>query len=370
MRKAMVPVVAVLLVFGSRAYGGAMPLIGPHADGAGFVCAGSGAAFVPWGFNYDHDRSCRLLEAYWHHQWPTVVEDFQEMKALGANVVRVHPQFGRFMSGRGRPNTAALARLTDLLALAERAGLYLDITGLGCYHKKDVPAWYDALTERDRWDEQARFWGAVADVCAASPAVFCYDLMNEPVLPGADGKETQWLLGEFGGKYFVQRISLDLAGRTRQQVAKAWVDHLVRAIRKHDHRHLITVGVIPWVQVFPKAKPLFYSRDVAAGLDFVSVHFYPVSGQIDEALTALKAYEIGRPIVVEEMFPLKCSSRELREFILASRQTADGWMSFYWGKTISEYEDETSIGSAITKEWLATFQTTTEEVLSVDRRGR
>ena len=28
-----------------------------------------------------------------------------------------------------------------------RHGLYLDLTGLGCYHKKDVPAWYDKLAE-------------------------------------------------------------------------------------------------------------------------------------------------------------------------------------------------------------------------------
>ena len=37
---------------------------------------------------------------------------------------------------------------------------------------------------------QARFWQAVAARCAASPAVFCYDLMNEPVVPGGKGKDS------------------------------------------------------------------------------------------------------------------------------------------------------------------------------------
>ena len=39
-----------------------------------------------------------------------------------------------------------------------------------------------SLDERPRWDVQARFWEAVARACADSPAVFCYDLMNEPVV--------------------------------------------------------------------------------------------------------------------------------------------------------------------------------------------
>ena len=101
-----------------------------------------------------------------------------------ANVVRVHLQLGKFMKDRETPDERSLARLGKLLELAGRTGLYLDLTGLGCYHKKDVPAWYDALTEKERWTVQARFWEAVAERCAHSPAVFCYDLMNEPVVPG------------------------------------------------------------------------------------------------------------------------------------------------------------------------------------------
>jgi hypothetical protein len=38
------------------------------ADRSHFVLEGSGARFVPWGFNYDHDRDGRLLEDYWEAQ--------------------------------------------------------------------------------------------------------------------------------------------------------------------------------------------------------------------------------------------------------------------------------------------------------------
>ena len=70
-------------------------------DKHGFVGASSGRPFIPWGFNYDRDYRSRLLEDYWEAEWPTVVEDFREMKQLGANVVRVHLQFAKFMDAAG-----------------------------------------------------------------------------------------------------------------------------------------------------------------------------------------------------------------------------------------------------------------------------
>jgi len=340
----------------------------PDATGSHFVRADSGERFVAWGVNYDHDDAGRLLEDYWNEEWPTVVEDFAEIKDLGANVVRIHLQMAKFMAGPTEPNDASLQQLARLLELAERQGLYLDVTGLGCYHKQDVPAWYDALNEAERWNVQARFWEAVAQTCADSPVIFCYDLMNEPILPGADKAETDWLAGAFDGKYFVQRIALDLAGRTRKQVARAWVAKLVTAIRKHDTRHMVTVGVIPWVHVFPRAKPLFYSPEVSAQLDFASVHFYPKKGEVDKALAALAAYNIGKPLVIEEMFPLSCSQEEINTFIDGSRDIVDGYLSFYWGKTIEQYTRQNDLPAAVIGRWLQYLRTKAPEILLVDER--
>lgn len=339
-------------------------------DGTHFVRAISGTPFVVWGVNYDRDRSGRLIEDYWDEEWPTVVEDFKEIKALGANVVRVHLQVARFIETPERPNKVALRQLARLVALAESTGLYLDITGLGCYHKKDVPEWYNTMGETERWGVQALFWEAVAKTCAKSPAVFCYDLMNEPILSDGNEAKAEWLAGELGGKYYVQCITLDLAGRTGEQVAKAWVDKLVAAIRKHDDRHMITVGVIPWAHVWPGTKPLFYSSGVGDNLDFASVHFYPEKGKVDKALEALAAYDVGKPLVVEEMFPLQCSIEELDEFINGSRKIAEGWISFYWGKTIDEYaaEDHDPSGATL-KSWLERFRAKAPEILGRGNQG-
>lgn len=336
------------------------------ADGKQFVRAESGERFYVWGFNYDHDADGRLLEDYWHDEWETVVEDFREMKELGANVVRIHLQVAAFLEAADKPNEKSLRRLARLVKLAEETGLYLDLTGLGCYHKQDVPAWYDALDEAGRWQAQAVFWESVAATCAGSKAVFCYDLMNEPILAGK-GKESDWLAGAFGGKHFVQRITLDLADRTREQVAAAWVEKLVGAIRKHDQQTLITVGAIPWVLTFPKAQPLFYSEAVAKHLDFVSIHVYPRKGEVDKAIAAIKTFQIGKPIVIEETFPLHCGQEEFEQFIELSRGQVDGYIGFYWGKRIQEYaQPEAGITGALMKGWLEYFREQGPEILGGD----
>ena len=182
--------------------------------------------------------------------------------------------------------------------------------------------------------------------------------MNEPILPGDNKKETEWLAGEFGGEYFTQRITLDLAGRTSIQVAKAWVDKLVTSIRQCDKKHMITVGVIPWLYYFPGAKPLFYSDEAGKNLDFVSVHFYPKKDDTQNALKALKMYNVGKPIVVEEMFPLECNTEELNSFIEGSRSFADGWVGFYWGKSLEDYKSQANLdlSDTIVKAWLEYFQ--------------
>lgn len=324
-------------------------------DGRHFVGAETGRPFVVWGVNYDHDEAGRLLEDYWETEWQKVEQDFAEIRSLGANVVRIHLQLSKFMKAADQPNEVSLSQLSRLVGLAEKTGVYLDLTGLGCYHKQDVPPWYDQLDEAARWDVQARFWQAVAKTCHESPAIFCYDLMNEPIIAGAK-KESEWLAGELAGKFFVQRIALDLAGRTREEVARQWVKKLTSSIREVDDTHLLTVGVIPWAHVFPGAKPVFYAPQSAEYLDFVSVHFYPKKGEVDKALSALKVYDIGKPLVVEEIFPLSCEIEEIDDFIKRSGTSVSGWISFYWGSTIEENEDQGDLKGAIIASWLRYFR--------------
>jgi hypothetical protein len=299
----------------------------------GFVLASSGKPFVPWGVNYGNRG--RLMEDFWNSEWSTIEGDFREIRALGANLVRIHLQFGKFMEAADRPNAAAFQKLRELIALAERSELYLNVTGLGCYRPADVPPWYDTLPEAQRWNAQAMFWSEVARTCTGQRAVFCYDLMNEPISP-ADKKE-KWYSGHLLGGYdFIQHIALDPAGRTRQQIASAWIGQLRTAIREHDRSTPITVGMLPWVTNW-KHLSGFVPAEMVNEFDFLSVHIYPKTKDPAEARTALKECALGKPVIIEETFPLECSIAELEAFLQESRSVARGWVWHYDGITPAEY---------------------------------
>jgi Cellulase (glycosyl hydrolase family 5) len=340
-----------------------------NKDGSGFELAMSGRPFLPWGHNYGPKG--KLLEDIWQTDWDTVANDFREMKEMGANVVRVHLQFGKFMEAADRPNRSALAQLKKLLELAEDVGIYLDITGLGCYRTSDVPAWYDALAEKDRWKAQASFWSAVAEVGAKSPAIFCYDLMNEPVVPGEVRKAGQWYSGKLLGGYdFVQFITLDKAGRERPEIAREWIKTLSRAIRQKDQLHLITVGLLPSTKKWGHLSG-FVPEKVAPELDFVSVHIYPQRGKLDEARTVVQQFSVGKPLVIEETFNLTCSPQELRQFLLDSRGKACGWMGHYGGETFNDFDalkksSKLTIPQAMERQWIELFQELRPEMLGKD----
>jgi hypothetical protein len=328
-------------------------------DGRGFSSVESGERFIPWGFNYP--AGSKLLEDIWDSDWSTLAEDFREMRGMGANVVRVHLQVAQFMEAADRPNAKSLERLAKLVRLAEETGLYLDVTGLGCYRPADGPAWYDGLSREERWAVQGRFWAAVAEVCAKSPAVFCYDLMNEPVVPGEARKSGAWRSGKLlGGLDFVQCISLDAPDRPRDEIAAEWMRTLTTAIRQKDEKHLITVGMLPSVKKWGHLSG-FVPEKNAPDLDFISVHIYPASGNLEEAREVLEKFSVGRPVVIEETFNLSCSAPELREFLLESRGKAVGWIGHYSGESLADLDElqksgKLTIAQAITQQWLELFR--------------
>jgi len=313
-----------------------LPRIVVATDRAKFVFADTNETFVPWGFDVSPTER---LEPAEDTDWAQVNADFAEMKMHGANLVRVHLQVGNFMDSPTKPNVAALNRLRRLIGIAEREGMYLDIHGLANFEADLIPPWFDRLSERRRWDTQAVFWGAIARTCAASNAIFCYDLINEPVLDGGpDSDVSPWLVGEaFGGKYYyVQRLVKDLRGRDPIEVRKAWVDKMVAAIRQHDPVALTTVGVIPWPIVFGGGQPSFYNNTVDENLDFVSVHVYPQQKdqdpvEMDKLIEGLEKYDYGKPLLIEETSSFQSSNEIWGEFLDRSAASADGWISQYFG---------------------------------------
>jgi hypothetical protein len=329
-----------------------MERIDAAPDKAQFIELPSGRKFIPWGNNYGNHG--RLMEDFWADDWTTLKRDFQYMRSIGANVVRIHLQLGKFMAGPNEPRAEALGRLSRLLVLAKQNRLYLDLTGLACYRYADVPRWFDQLSESARWDAQANFWKAVAAQCNGSPAVFCYDLINEPVVAGGKRKDGEWYTGELGGLNFLQFINLDQAGRPREEIARRWVRKMVQAIHANDRTHLITVGMLPSTPAWGLFSG-FDPKQLAPDLDFISVHIYPEKGKLADAMTVLKKFRVGKPVLIEETFPLTCSQEEERRFLLDSKGYAAGWIGHYNGETIPELESLRQSGKITPQQsaWLA-----------------
>ena len=60
--------------------------------------------------------------------------------------------------------------------------------------------------------------------------------------------------------------------------------------------------------------------------------------------------------MIEEIFPLGAGIEETEAFIERSRTHADGWISFYWGKTIEENEKAGDLKGALVARWLREFR--------------
>jgi hypothetical protein len=332
------------LLFSRDAMGIELVKISP--DGKGFVLQPSGERYVPWGHNYASvDIMQRLAEE------PERVErEFAEMKAAGTTLARVHPEMPAFLQGPDKVNPTAVERLRRLLAIAEASGIHLQVTGLACYKIKDRMEWYDALDEAGRWKTQEFFWSTLAATCSSSPAVFCFDLANEPAAAGkaADG----WYMGRMGDVEFCQRLTLNPGERNGDDIFREWTKRLVAAIRRHDQKHLITLGMLPF--------PGSYKAAVEQ-LDFVSPHLYPKSEKVDEEIELLKKFDFGKPILIGETFPLTCSAADEREFLLKSRDLAQGWIGHWPDKSPEELAElkkqgKNSIEQAIWLSWVELFR--------------
>jgi len=307
-----------------------------------------GNLFFPWGLNYTNPKEVGLIEDQWEDAevWNTINSDFEEMKTLGANVIRIHLQYHRFMEDATTPNLQALEKLFSLVQLAEDKGLYLDITGLAAYRASDQPSYYKNMTDSERWESHKVFWKAIAERVGDSPAIFAYNLMNEPVVSvGCEtGVDCDWLPGQsLGGFNFVQNITRD-PDKLFAPTIKEWIAEMTSAIRQVDAQTLITVGFLNIGSI----------SQFAEDLDYISVHIYPESGLVNDAIDYVSDNQSSVPLVVEETSNFNCNIDELGVFVDGIENNYQGLMGHYFGQTIDELDD-TIIVDALHKNFLMFF---------------
>jgi len=309
----------------------------------------NGDVFFPWGYNYTNPQIIGLIEDTWDQEstWDIIAEDFAEMRSYSANIVRIHLQYNKFMIDADTPDLVALQRLERLVQIAEDNRLYLDITGLAAYRKSDSPEWYDSLSDTERWATHAVFWKSVAATVGTSNAVFAFNLMNEPVVAvGCDGTTAcDWLPGDgFGGFHFVQNIARSPSIAVETGI-KDWIGQLTTAIRQEDQTTMITVGFLSLGSVTR------FEDD----LDYLSMHIYPKSGEISEAVAKIESNQSNKPLIIEETSSLRCSIEELDVFLNQIDGKYNGLMGHYFGKTLAEMESSGTLVDAIHKDFVEFF---------------
>jgi hypothetical protein len=157
-------------------------------------------------------------------------------------------------------------------------------------------------------------------------------------------------------------ITLDQQDRPRPEIARQWIEQLTTAIRENDKRHLLTVGLVDWSLDRPGLTSGFVPDKIAGNLDFLCVHLYPEAGKVDEAIKTLAGFaSIGKPVVIEETFPLKCSMTEFSQFVERSKEDACGLIGFYWGKPPDELRQSKTIADALLLGWLDFFTSSARE---------
>lgn len=289
--------------------------------------------FFPWGFNYTNPEKIGLIEDSWSKKETReiIAQDFQEMKELGANVIRIHLQYNKFMIDAHTPNLQALNILEQLVKVAEEKKIYLLITGLGAYTKSDQPDWYDNMNDEERWDTHKIFWRSIANYIGKYNSVFAYDLMNEPVM-AVNCKEInkcEWIVGDaFGSYHFIQNISRNPDNKFHSTIVR-WADELKRAIRSVDEKTLVTIGFLPLGDLKP----------FSGSLDFISTHIYPETGKIDDAIQFILNNQSNVPLVITETATLNCDEYELLHFLKQIENKYEGAIGHYFGKTPGEHSD-------------------------------
>jgi hypothetical protein len=360
-------------------------VVGP--GGRGFVESGRDGAYIPFGTNY-YDPETGWAPKIWRRfDAERVRLHFDAMSSLGVNCARVFLTAGSFQPDAQTVEEGALEKLDVLVGIARERGIRLILTG---------PDHWEGRAEYwspDRYGGEAalealeHFWDVVGRRYRGEPAIFAWDLLNEPHMPWFveqwRPKWSQWLRRTYGDWESLKSAWGDEPAKTdrwgavgvpadrseaenprlrdwqlfREYLADEWVRRQVEAIRRADPTHLITVGYIQWS--YPLVRPgnpsrysAFNPRRQEQWLDFVTIHFYPTMGgpfvskenwekNLDYLRAVLAYCHTGKPVVLGEYgwygggapqeHPFLSEVQQLGWLsaeIEASRELASGWLSW------------------------------------------
>jgi endo-1,4-beta-mannosidase len=364
-----------------------MELIVVSADSQGFEERDSGRSYIPFGTNYYDPHTGWAPKIWRQFDAKKVEKHFVVMSKLGVNCARVFLTADSFQPKASTIDEEHLKKLDTLIKIARERRIRLILTGPD--HWEGSPSYWrpDRYAGEEALRALEHFWEVLGQRYKGEPAIFAWDLLNEPHLPwfvkGWDVRWNKWLkkqyldwdiLKDAWGKELTESDkwggvkapeNREDAGNPRlrdwhlfrEHLADKWVRRQVVALRRADPTHLITVGYIQWS--YPLVRPGSPGRYAAFNphrqwqwLDFITIHFYPTMGEPFASegnwkknlryLQAVLAYcHVGKPVVLGEFgwygggapqkHPYLTEEQQAKWIsaeIEASRPLADGWLSW------------------------------------------
>lgn len=316
------------------------------SDGRHLVTT-DGQPFVAFGVNYYRPGTGWAPQVWKQFDRDASQRDFERLRDLGGNCVRIFLTFGSFYTEPGRLDPDGLAKFDQFLELAEATGIYVHPTGPD--HWEGLPEWArgDRIADDRVLEALESFWRLFAARYRGRTVLLGYDLLNEPEVrwdsPVMRVKWNRWLEQQYGtaghlaATWQISENSIQFGAigppepkdapgdrrlldyqRFREELADDWTRRQVAAIKSVDPDALVTVGLIQWS--VPSLLPVvshysgFRPERQAQFLDFLSVHFYPLdrgayeySGDEEEARNLAYLESVvrevalpGKPVVIGE----------------------------------------------------------------------
>ena len=349
-----------------------MEFIQVAPDSWHFETAETHKTFIPIGVNY-YDPATYHTDPYGAFRvigkFDSARTDrhFAQLKDLGANIVRIFLSTVSFEPQLFKLNDTSFQTLDVLISLARKHNMYLILDLVETWEGE--PAWqsWEYFAEEQTLQGFEFLLNAFGERYKNEPAVFAWDLLNEPATRGPDSG----IMGDLFGIWvrFKYRTTDNLMaawndypltgelwnqiktpsyesfndqesrGSTRfydfqlfrEDIAYNWTRRLTDALRSADTNHMITVGLdqhsVPFKPDGTYYKPYtsFNPHKIAPLLDYISVHGYDWWGEYaDEFIEGLLRYSYtGKPVVLEE-FDLN----DLGLSINKIKRSCSGWLQW------------------------------------------
>lgn len=214
--------------------------------------------------------------------------DFERIARLGFNCVRIPFWYRNFMSEDGEwlsdnpDEIQGFRRLDWALDQCKKYGIYAVLDMHGCpggqslNHSTGTNGSNTLYTNRDNQKMMEKLWTTIADRYKDNPCIAAYDIMNEPHNNGGNNSPKAW----------------KPEGPQAVSLTNSVYDTMIKAIRRVDQNHVITVEGIWSMKVLPN--PVDYGwTNMMYQLHIYDDNEYMINERIKELRSAQKEYGVA-----------------------------------------------------------------------------